>query len=164
MWDENGGGQGPGAWDEIDDDEIDDNDEDEDGDDDSMDSMDSMDEDLGGPPMNNMGGGGPPFAMGATGTQSFGGGHSHAHPPHGLGKNVFAPQSYLSKLPANKHHWKSLGGGSTLGNTATSPAPASEQKVAAVAVPAAAKKSIPPDQLCRLRIRLPNNKLSLIHI
>ncbi|CAB9503244.1 (E3-independent) E2 ubiquitin-conjugating enzyme UBE2O [Seminavis robusta] len=114
--------------------------------DDSGDDDDSMDSDDDLPP----GPMGPPFAMGG-GPPQFGGGHV----PPGLGNNVFAPPGQKHKFGSKNHSW---GTGSALGNTAAAP---SDQKVAAVPAAAAAptkKKSIPPEQLCRLRIRLPNNK------
>lgn len=110
---------------------------------DSGDDMDS-DEEMGG----------PPFAFGGTGSTSN-------FPLHGLGKNVFAPpgHKYHPNMSSKHHGW---GTGSQLGNT-TAPVAAAAAKTTTTTVeePAkkvAPKKSIPPDQLCRLRIRLPNNK------
>eukprot|EP00581_Thalassiosira_minuscula_P008299 CAMPEP_0183702758 /NCGR_PEP_ID=MMETSP0737-20130205/759_1 /TAXON_ID=385413 /ORGANISM="Thalassiosira miniscula, Strain CCMP1093" /LENGTH=1186 /DNA_ID=CAMNT_0025929429 /DNA_START=37 /DNA_END=3598 /DNA_ORIENTATION=+ len=91
-----------------------------------------------------MGGGGPsapPFA--------------HFPHPHGLGSNVFAPPQYKSQMRSRNHSW---GTGQALAAPPAAPPTAaasttSENSTKAAAAP----KSIPPHQLCRLRIRLPQD-------
>mmetsp|Transcript_19213 Transcript_19213/g.41635 ORF Transcript_19213/g.41635 Transcript_19213/m.41635 type:complete len:1158 (-) Transcript_19213:1600-5073(-) len=79
------------------------------------------------------------------------GGNSFPHP--GIGSNTFAPPG-----PGyNSHMKRSWGTGARLGdNTVSVPAAATTNTVES-AKEAAPKQIIPPDQLCRLRIRLPQN-------
>ena len=129
-------------------------------DDDSSDENEEMDWDEGGM-------GGPHFGGGG-----MGGGIPSAHPgahqlasgmvgmPMGLGKNVFAPPGYKQKhMP--KTHPSKWGQGYTLASTSsaatTAPSCTTEEdsKMPANTTP---KTPIPLDQLCRLRIRLPQDK------
>ncbi|KAL9186499.1 hypothetical protein ACHAXT_005737 [Thalassiosira profunda] len=88
----------------------------------------------------DMGGMGPPPGMGMG-------------PPHGLGSNVFAPPGKCKSNAASKHH--SWGTGQTLSGTVDAKKPAAKAKETQKAAPNA---SIPPEQLCRLRFRLPQDK------
>jgi len=148
------------AWN---DESSDDDDEDLSGseDDDSSDENEEMDWDEDGM-------GGPQFGDGGMGGM-MGGGIPSVHPgahhlgmPTGLGKNVFAPPGYKQKhMP--KTHPSKWGQGYTLASTssAATSAPSTssieeDSKMPADTTPK--KTTIPLDQLCRLRIRLPQDK------
>lgn len=72
-------------------------------------------------------------------------------PPHGLGNNVFTPPVYDSHKTSLNHAW---GSGSKL---AAVSAPAVSISLVKQPPPVA-RRVIPVEQLCRLRIRLPTNK------
>jgi len=145
--------------------ESSDEDEDSSGseDDDSSDENEEMDWDedgMGGP---QFGGGG----MGGMG--SIPSIHPGAHQlasgmvgmPMGLGKNVFAPPGYKQKhMP--KTHPSKWGQGYTLASTSSATsAPSANSTEEDSKMPAdqtTKKTTIPLDQLCRLRIRLPQDK------
>ena len=72
--------------------------------------------------------------------------------PQGLGRNVFAPPRFNAHVRNPNHQW---GSGATL---SASPAAAPNVSETSAAAPTAAKKIIPPTELCRLRVRLPTDK------
>jgi len=146
------------AWN---DESSDDDDEDSSGseDDDSSDENEEMDWDedgMGGPQFGGggMGGGIPSVHPGAHQLASAG-------MPMGLGKNVFAPPGYKQKhMP--KTHPSKWGQGYTLTSTSsaatTVPSATTEEDSKMPANTTPKKTTIPLDQLCRLRIRLPQDK------
>jgi ubiquitin-protein ligase len=76
----------------------------------------------------------------------------------GLGKNVFAPPGWMDKHGKVSHH-HTWGGGKQLGNSAAPPAAAKAPPfVEEENEEPKKKRAIPRDRLCRLRIRLPNDK------
>jgi len=129
-------------------------------DDDSSDENEEMDWDddgMGGPQFGGggMGGGIPSVHPGAHQLASAG-------MPMGLGKNVFAPPGYIQKhMP--KTHPSKWGQGYTLASTSSAattapPANSTEEDSKMPADTTPKKTTIPLDQLCRLRIRLPQDK------
>ncbi|CAB9520147.1 IAP repeat-containing protein 6 [Seminavis robusta] len=73
---------------------------------------------------------------------------------HGLGKNVFAPPGYNEHITDPNYEWGTSG--TTLRADPITSNPERETRPPAQAVEK--KKSIPEDQRCRLRIRLPSKK------
>lgn len=140
-----------------DDDEDSSGSEDDDSSDDENEEMDWDEDGMGGPQfggggMGSMGGGIPSTHPGASGMVGM---------PMGLGKNVFAPPGYKQKhLP--KTHPSKWGQGYTLASTSsaatTAPSVTTEEDSKMPADQTTKKSTIPLDQLCRLRIRLPQDK------